>query len=152
MAFTTWKQTRTNLVKNLKYDPMILLGIHRHIIIQKASKIFCFFNPVCQNHLNHGSSKVFSRIIWRFFNGYQPTMTMNLVPSLSLCFLLSLCLTSCLSRIIWSSLSWTIACARLETDGNWSELELSASSEEETLSLQLQHKALHPLCWSFCFL
>lgn len=74
-------------------------------------------------------------------------ITTNFVPSTPLDRrLLSSFLVSCLSLIIWSNLSCTMACARLEIVGYLSELEeLSASSDDETLSLQLQHRALHPL-------
>ena len=135
-------------MKNLKYSSMILIRIHWNIIIQEATKIFWVLNAISHDHLDHGLSKIFSWIIKHFS---KATITMNFVPS-PLWILLSTCLASCLSLIIWSSLSCTMACARLEIDANLSEFELSASSDEDTLSRQLQHKALHPLCWSCGFL
>lgn len=58
-------------MENLKYNPMIFLRIHWNIIIQEATKIFWFLNPVCHNHLNHGLSKILSWIIRTLFHGYH---------------------------------------------------------------------------------
>lgn len=58
-------------MENLKYNPMIFLGIHWNIIIQEATKIFRLLNPVCHNHLNHGLSKILSWIIRALFHGHH---------------------------------------------------------------------------------